>query len=342
MATMAVEARRLLTTSKAISEAVAQEMEQDPSVFVMGEDIGVYGGIFGATEGLLAKYGPERVMDTPISETGFIGAAVGAALSGMRPIAELMFVDFFGVCMDQIYNHMAKIHYESGGSLKVPVVITTAIGGGYSDGAQHSQTLYGLFAHLPGMKIVIPSTPHDAKGLMISAIRDDNPVLYMFHKGVMGLGWMTPNPRATGEVPEEPYTIPIGKADVKREGRDLTIATVSLMVHRALDAAERLSADGIEAEVLDLRSLVPLDREAIVESVQKTHRLLVVDEDYKSFGMTGEVITTAVEGAFDYLDAPPARVAYPDVPIPYSRPLERFCLPDPDKIVAAARRLIGR
>jgi acetoin:2,6-dichlorophenolindophenol oxidoreductase subunit beta len=342
MATMAVETRRLLTTSKAISEAIAQEMERDRSVFVMGEDVGTYGGIFGATEGLLAKYGPERVMDTPISETGFIGAAVGAALSGMRPIAELMFVDFFGVCMDQIYNHMAKIHYESGGNLKVPVVITTAIGGGYSDGAQHSQTLYGLFAHLPGMKIVVPSTPHDAKGLMISAIRDDNPVLYMFHKGVMGLGWMTQNPRATGEVAEEPYTIPIGKADVKRQGRHLTIATISLMVHRALDAAERLSAEGIEAEVLDLRSLVPLDREAIVASVQKTHRLLVVDEDYRSFGMTGEVITTAVEGAFDYLDAPPARVAYPDVPIPYSRPLERFCLPDADKIVAAARRLIGR
>ncbi|HZD02001.1 MAG TPA: alpha-ketoacid dehydrogenase subunit beta, partial [Actinomycetes bacterium] len=298
--------------------------------------------IFGATEGLLAKYGPQRVMDTPISETGFIGAAVGAALSGMRPIAELMFVDFFGVCMDQIYNHMAKIHYESGGNLKVPVVVTTAIGGGYSDGAQHSQTLYGLFAHLPGMKVIVPSTPYDAKGLMITAIRDDNPVLYMFHKGVMGLGWMTPNPRATGEVPQEPYTVPIGKAEVKRQGRDLTIATISLMVHRALDAAERLSAEGIEAEVLDLRSLVPLDREAIVASVQKTHRLLVVDEDYQSFGMTGEVITTAVEGAFDYLDAPPARLAYPDVPIPYSRPLEQFCLPNPDKIVAAARRLIGR
>ncbi|HZD02744.1 MAG TPA: alpha-ketoacid dehydrogenase subunit beta [Actinomycetes bacterium] len=339
---MAVETGRLLTTSKAIAEAIAQEMERDPSVFVMGEDIGAYGGIFGATEGLLATYGPERVMDTPISETGFIGAAVGAALSGMRPIAELMFVDFFGVCMDQIYNHMAKIHYESGGNLKVPVVITTAIGGGYSDGAQHSQTLYGLFAHLPGMKIVIPSTPHDAKGLMISAIRDDNPVLYMFHKGVMGLGWMTPNPRATGEVAQEPYTIPIGKADVKRQGRDLTIATISLMVHRALDAADQLSAEGIEAEVLDLRSLVPLDREAIVASLHKTHRLLVVDEDYKSFGMTGEVITTAVEGAFDYLDAPPARLAYPDVPIPYSRPLERFCLPDPDKIATAARQLIGR
>jgi pyruvate dehydrogenase E1 component beta subunit len=177
---------------------------------------------------------------------------------------------------------------------------------------------------------------------MISAIRDDNPVLYMFHKGIMGLGWMTQNPRATGEVAEEPYTIPIGKADVKRQGRDLTIATISLMVHRALDAAEQLSAEGIEAEILDLRSLVPLDREAIVASVQKTHRLLVVDEDYKSFGMTGEVITTAVEGAFDYLDAPPVRVAYPDVPIPYSRPLERFCLPDSDKIAAAARQLIGR
>jgi acetoin:2,6-dichlorophenolindophenol oxidoreductase subunit beta len=331
---------RLLTTSKAISEAIAQEIERDERVFVMGEDIGVYGGIFGATEGLLAKYGPERIMDTPISETGFIGAAVGAAISGMRPIAELMFVDFFGVCMDQIYNHMAKIHYKSGGNVSVPMVITTAMGGGYSDGVQHSQTLYGTFAHLPGMKIVIPSTPYDAKGLMIAAIRDDNPVLYFFHKGVMGLGWMTPNPRATGPVPEEPYTVPIGKADVKREGREVTIVTVSLMVHRALDAAEALAAEGIEAEVLDLRSLVPLDREAIAASVRKTRRLLVVDEDYKSFGMSGEVITTAIEEAFDYLDAPPARLAYPDVPIPYSRPLEQFCLPNADTIAAAARTLI--
>jgi pyruvate dehydrogenase E1 component beta subunit len=331
---------RLLTTSKAISEAIAQEIERDERVFVMGEDIGVYGGIFGATEGLLAKYGPERIMDTPISETGFIGAAVGAAVSGMRPIAELMFVDFFGVCMDQIYNHMAKIHYESGGNLSVPMVVTTAIGGGYSDGAQHSQTLYGMFAHLPGMKIVIPSTPYDAKGLMTAAIRDDNPVLYFFHKGVMGLGWMTPNPRANGPVPEEPYTVPIGKADVKREGADVTIVTVSLMVHRALDAAEALAGEGIEAEVLDLRSLVPLDREAIGESVRKTRRLLVVDEDYKSFGMSGEVITTAIEEAFDYLDAPPARLAYPDVPIPYSRPLEQFCLPNADTIAAAARSLV--
>jgi pyruvate dehydrogenase E1 component beta subunit len=339
---MATQTERLLTTAKAISEAIAQEMERDPTVFVMGEDVGVYGGIFGATEGLLARFGPERVMDTPISETGFIGAAVGAALSGMRPIVELMFVDFFGVCMDQIYNHMAKIHYFSGGRLKVPVVLTTATGGGYSDGGQHSQTLHGTFAHLPGLKVVLPSTPYDAKGLMISAIRDDNPVLYMFHKGLMGLGWMTPNPRATGPVPEEPYTVPIGVADVKREGSDLTIVAVSLMVHRALDAAEQLAADGIEAEVLDLRSLVPLDREAILRSVRKTHRLLVVDEDYRSFGMSGEVITTAVEGAFDHLDAPPARVAYPDVPIPYSRPLEQFCLPNAEKIAQAARSLLGK
>ena len=338
---MAVETRRLLTTSKAIAEAISQEMERDPNVFVMGEDIGTYGGIFGATEGLLAKHGPERIMDTPISETAFIGAAVGAAVSGMRPIAELMFVDFFGVCMDQIYNHMAKIHYMSGGNLKVPMVLTMAIGGGYGDASQHSQTLFGTFAHLPGMKIVVPSTPYDAKGLMISAIRDDNPVLYMFHKGVMGLGWMTPNPRATADVPEAPYTIPIGKADVKREGRDLTIVTLSLMVHRALDAAEDLAKDGIEAEVLDLRSVVPLDREAIVASVKKTKRLLVVDEDYTSFGLTGEVITTVVEGAFDHLDAPPMRLAYPDVPIPYSRPLEEFCLPDRQKIAAAAKKLLA-
>jgi acetoin:2,6-dichlorophenolindophenol oxidoreductase subunit beta len=340
---MAVETKkRLLTTNKAISEGIAQEMERDKTVFVMGEDVGVYGGIFGATEGLLAKFGPERIMDTPISETGFIGAATGAALSGMRPIVELMFVDFFGVCMDQIYNHMAKIHYESGGNLNVPVVLTMAIGGGYSDGAQHSQTLYGLFAHLPGMKIVVPSTPYDAKGLMISAIRDDNPVLYMFHKGVMGLGWMTPNPRATGEVPEEPYTVPIGKADVKRLGRDLTIVTVSLMVHRALDAADDLAKEGIEAEVLDLRSVIPLDREAIIESVRKTRHLLVVDEDYRSFGMTGEVITSVVEGAFDYLDAPPARLALPDVPIPYSRPMEQFVLPSRAAIAAAARSLAAK
>jgi pyruvate dehydrogenase E1 component beta subunit len=332
---------RKLTTQKAIAEAIGQEMERDAGVFVLGEDIGVYGGIFGATEGLLDRFGPERVMDTPISETGFIGAAIGAAVNGLRPIVELMFVDFFGVCMDQIYNNMAKIHYFSGGNVKVPMVLTTAVGGGYSDAGQHSQTLWGTFAHLPGMKVVAPSNPYDAKGLMISAIRDDNPVLFMFHKGVQGLGWMTHNPRATGAVPEEAYTVPIGKASVAREGTDVTVVTISLSVHRALDAAELLAADGVSAEILDLRSLVPLDREAIVESVKKTRRLLVVDEDYRSFGMTGEVVTTAIEGAFDYLDAPPARIAIPDVPIPYSRVLEQFVLPDADKIVSGVKTLLA-
>jgi pyruvate dehydrogenase E1 component beta subunit len=331
---------RKLTTQKAIAEAIAQEMRGDDSVFVMGEDVATYGGIFGATEGLLGEFGAERVIDTPISETGFIGAAIGAAIGGMRPIVELMFVDFFGVCMDQIYNNMAKIHYFSGGNVPVPVVLTTAVGGGYSDAGQHSQTLWGTFAHMPGMKVVVPSNPYDAKGLMTAAIRDDNPVIYMFHKGVLGLGWMTPNPRATGVVPEEPYEVEIGKANVAREGNDLTLVTVGLSVHRALDAAEQLEEKGISVEVIDLRSLVPLDREAIVTSVQKTHRLLVVDEDYHSFGMSGEVVATAIEGAFDFLDAPPVRVATPDIPIPYSRPLEQWALPSVDRIVEASSNLL--
>jgi pyruvate/2-oxoglutarate/acetoin dehydrogenase E1 component len=341
MASLATSPRRKLTTSKAIAEAIAQEMERDPSVFVMGEDIALYGGIFGATSGLLDKFGADRVMDTPISETAFVGAAIGAAVAGMRPIVELMFVDFFGVCMDQIYHHMAKLHYKTGGEVNVPVVVTTAMGGGYSDSVAHSQILYSTFAHLPGMKIVVPSTPYDAKGLMISAIRDNNPVVYFFHKGIMGLGWMELNRHATGDVPEEPYTVPIGKADIKREGKDVTIVTASLMVHRALDAAEELEKEGIDVEVLDLRSLVPLDREAIVNSVKKTHRLLVVDEDYLSYGMTGEVITTVIEGAFDHLDAPPARLAVPDVSIPFSKPLENYVLPNSEKIVTAVRKLLG-
>jgi pyruvate dehydrogenase E1 component beta subunit len=337
---MTVETQRKLTTQKAIAEAIAIEMRDDNSVFVMGEDVATYGGIFGATEGLLDEFGAERIIDTPISETGFIGAAIGAAVNGMRPIVELMFVDFFGVCMDQIYNNMAKIHYFSGGEINVPMVLTTAVGGGYSDAGQHSQTLWGTFAHLPGMKVVVPSNPYDAKGLMIAAIRDENPVVYMFHKGVLGLGWMTNNPRATGVVPEEPYEVPIGKLNVAREGTDLTIATVGLSVHKALDAAEALDEKGISAEVLDLRSLVPLDREGIVASIQKTHRLLVVDEDYHSFGMSGEIVTTAIEGAFDYLDAPPVRVTTPDIPIPYSRPLEQWALPSADRIVDASSALL--
>ncbi len=219
--------------SKAMVEAISQEMDRDPNVFYLGEDVGAYGGIFSSTTGLLDRFGPSRVLDTPISETAFIGLGIGAAVEGMRPIVELMFADFMGVCLDQIYNHMAKIHFESGGNVRVPMVLTMAAGGGYSDGAQHSQCLWGTFAHLPGMKVVVPSNPADAKGLMTSAIRDDNPVVYIFHKGVMGLPWMVRNPRAIDEIPDGEYLVPIGKANTVRTGSDVTVATISLSVHHA-------------------------------------------------------------------------------------------------------------
>ncbi|GAA1198687.1 alpha-ketoacid dehydrogenase subunit beta [Prauserella alba] len=333
---------RRLSTSKAMVEAIAAEMDRDQDVFVMGEDVGAYGGIFSSTTGLLDRFGPQRVVDTPISETAFIGAAIGAAVEGMRPIAELMFADFFGVCMDQIYNHMAKIHYESGGNVRVPIVLTTAVGGGYSDGAQHSQCLWGTFAHLPGMKVVVPSNPADAKGLMTSAIRDDNPVVYMFHKGIMGLPWMAKNPRSVGPVPEEDYEVPIGKAAIARPGTDVTVATLSLSVHHALDVADELAGDDIDCEVVDLRSLVPLDTDTILESVGRTGRLLVVDEDYRSFGVSGEIIARVAERDPGLLTAPPVRVAVPDVPIPYARGLEDAVLPTADRIRSAVFGVMGR
>ena len=330
-----------LTTSKAMVEAIDLEMARDPSVFYLGEDVGAYGGIFSSTTGLLDKYGPSRILDTPISETGFIGLAIGAATEGLRPIAELMFSDFMGVCLDQIYNHMAKIGFESGGHVKVPMVLTMAVGGGYSDGAQHSQCLWGTFAHLPGMKVVVPSNPYDAKGLMTAAIRDDNPVVYMFHKGVMGLPWMVKNPRSIADVPAGAYEVPIGKAAVARPGSDVTVVTVSLSVHHCLDVAEALAEQGIDVEVLDLRSLVPLDRAAILASVAKTGRLVVVDEDYLSFGMSGEVVATITDRDPSMLQAPVQRVAVPDVPIPYAHGLEHAVLPNTDRIEAAIRAVMG-
>jgi acetoin:2,6-dichlorophenolindophenol oxidoreductase subunit beta len=333
---------RKLTMAAAISEAIGQEMEHDKDVFVLGEDVAKYGGIFGATGGLLAKYGKERVMDTPISETAFIGTAIGAAAEGMRPIVELMFVDFFGVCMDMIYNHLAKNTYMSGGSVQLPVVLMTAIGGGYNDAAQHSQCLYSTFAHMPGLKVVVPSNAYDAKGLMTQAIRDNNPVIFMFHKGIMGLPWMAYFEGATNEVPEAAYTIPFGQAKVVREGKDVTIVTLSQMVQKALLAAKQLSDAGVQAEVLDLRTIVPLDRAAVLTSVRKTGRLLVADEDYLSFGLSGEIAALVAENLDSVvLKAPVRRLAVPDVPIPYSRPLERFVIPQVDAIVSAAQRLMG-
>jgi pyruvate dehydrogenase E1 component beta subunit len=332
---------RKLTMAQAIAEGIGQEMQSDDTVFVMGEDIGRYGGIFGATGGLLDRFGPDRIMDTPISETAFIGTATGAAAAGMRPIAELMFVDFFGVCMDQIYNHLAKNTYMAGGHIKLPVVLTTAIGGGYNDAAQHSQCLYATFAHMPGLKVVVPSNAYDAKGLMIQAIRDDNPVLFMYHKGIMGLPWMAYFEGSSNEVPEAAYTIPFGQARVAREGSDVTIVTLSQMVQKALLAAEELVAERISVEVIDLRTLVPLDREAVLRSVRKTGRLLVADEDYLGFGLTGEIAAIVAENLDTVqLKAPVKRVAVPNVPIPYSRPLERFVIPQVGSLVAAVRELM--
>ena len=330
---------RKLTIARAMAESIAQYMRKDEKVFVMGEDVGVLGGIYGNTRGLYDEFGESRIRDTPISETAFIGAAIGAAQDGMRPIVELMFVDFFGVCFDQIYNNMAKNIYFSGGNIKVPVVLMTSVGGGYSDGGQHSQCVYGTFAHLPGMKVVVPSNAYDAKGLMNAAIKEDNPVVYMYHKGLQGMGWLGTEPAATVQVPEDYYEVEIGKAAIAREGTDVTIVGIGMGAHDGLKAAAQLEEQGVSAEVIDLRSLVPLDREAIQASVAKTGRLIVVDEDYQSYGVSGEVIASVVEQDISVLKAPPQRVTYPDVPIPFARIMERFCLPNPEKIVAAYQQI---
>ncbi len=334
---------RKLTMAQAIAEAIGQEMERDPKVFVMGEDIAGYGGIFGATGGLLQRFGGERIMDTPISETAFIGAATGAAAEGFRPIAELMFVDFFGVCMDQIYNHLAKNTYMSGGNVRLPVVLMTAIGGGYNDAAQHSQCLYSIFAHVPGLKVVVPSNAYDAKGLMIQAIRDDNPVMYFFHKGIMGLPWMAYLEGSSNDVPQEAYTIAFGEARIAREGKDVTIVSLSQMVQKALLAAAELQKDGISAEVIDLRTLVPLDVNAVVRSVIKTGRLLIADEDYLNFGLSGEIAALIAERLDTIvLKSPVRRLGVPGVPIPYSRPLEHFAIPQVKSIVDACHGMMEK
>ncbi|WP_144926606.1 alpha-ketoacid dehydrogenase subunit beta [Halorubrum salsamenti] len=331
---------RELTMSRAMVESIAHEMRDNEEVFYMGEDVADYGGIFDSTQGLLDEFGRDRIMDVPISETAYLGAAVGAAQEGMRPIAELMFVDFFGVAMDQIYNQLAKNTYMSGGNVNVPLVLTAAVGGTYNDAAQHSQTLYGTFAHVPGLKLVVPSTAYDAKGLMHNAIRDDDPVMYLFHKRLMGIGWMPAPDGPKTPVPETDYTIPFGSADIKREGADVSVVTLGLHVHRALAAAESLAAEGIDVEVIDLRTLVPLDTETIVESVRKTGRLVVVDEDYRSFGVTGEIVASVADRDLGALDAV-ERVAVPDVPIPYARPMEDEVIPDAADIEESVREVVS-
>lgn len=332
-------AREERTLGESIAAGIAQEMERDESVVLFGEDVGRYGGIYGHLQGLHERFGEHRVRDTPISEAGFIGAAAGAATRGVRPIVELMTVDFYGVAMDQITNYLAKLHYASDGRRKVPMVILASTGNPLRQGITHSQTLHGVFAHLPGLKVVLPSAAHETAGLLAAAIRDDNPVLFLFHRGLLGTrGNPWPDATADGAAPAE--VVRLGRAAVRRPGSDVTIAAVSFMVHQAMQAAEALSAEGIDAEVVDLRSLVPLDRDALVQSVRKTGRLLVLDEDYRSFGMSAELMAVAVEGAWDRLEAPPRRLARADTPIPYSRVLEDAVMPAVKDIAGAARGLV--
>jgi pyruvate/2-oxoglutarate/acetoin dehydrogenase E1 component len=322
---------REITYSEAIREALRQEMRRDERVFLLGEDIGLFGGSFGVTRGLIEEFGPERVRDTPISEAAIAGAATGAAVAGMRPVAEIQFSDFTTVAMDQLVNQTAKIRYQFGGKARVPMVLRTPTGAGLGMAAQHCQTVYGWFIQVPGLIVVVPSTPRDAKGLLISAIRSDNPVLFFEHKLLYSL---------KGEVPEEEYTIPLGLGEIKREGKDVTVLATSIMVHKALRVAEELERERVSVEVVDPCTLKPLDENLIIQSVKKTNRLVVVDEGPRCGGFAAEVMAVAVQDAFDYLDAPVQRVTAPDTPVPYSPPLERAYIPDEGKIRAAIQRTL--
>jgi pyruvate dehydrogenase E1 component beta subunit len=323
---------RELSYAEAIREALAQAMQADERVFLFGEDVGVYGGAFGVSGDLFHKFGPERVIDTPISELGIAGAAVGAAITGMKPVLELQFSDFVTLAMEQIVNQAAKIHFMFGGKATVPMVVRLPGGSGTGAAAQHSQSLEAWFAHVPGLKVVQPSTPHDAKGLLLAAIDDPNPVLIFEHKLLY---------KTRGPVPEDPYRVPIGKAAVRRTGRDLTIVASSIMAIRATAAAARLAAEDIDAEVIDLRSLRPIDFGTIAASVRKTHRLLIVYEGVKIMGIGAEISAMIAESdVFDFLDAPIARLGGADVPLPYNPVLEKAAVPQEDDIVAAARRLV--
>ena len=336
-------ATRQMTYLQALNEALRIALREDPKVVLLGEDIAggamvdhlvnedAWGGPMGVTKGLVQEFGRDRILDTPITEAGFIGAAVGAAATGLRPVAELMFVDFFGCCMDQIFDQGAKLRYMFGGKAKCPVVIRTQIGAGVSAAGQHSGCHYSVFAHMPGIKTVIPSTPADAKGLLLSAIRDDDLVMFFENKVLYA---------SKGEVPEGNEGIPLGVADVKREGSDLTIVAISRMVQQSLAAADTLAAEGIEAEVIDPRTLSPLDEETILDSVAKTHHLVIVDEDNPRCGAAADIAALVADKGFDTLDAPIKSVTAPHTPVPFSPPLEQFYVPTPERIADTVRGLL--
>ena len=322
---------RELTLGQAVKEALAEEMRRDPSVFLIGEDVAEAGTPFKVLKGLVEEFGPDRVMDAPISEPGFTGIALGAAMTGMRPVVDIMFGDFMTLVMDQVANQAAKVHYMSGGKLRAPMVIRTTLGATRRSAAQHSQSLHAWVSHVPGLKVVLPSTPYDAKGLLKSAIRDESPVVVFEDK----MSW-----QLRGPVPAEDYTIPLGVADVKRSGRDVTVVATSSMVQVALQAAEVLAGEGIEAEVIDPRTTVPLDVDALVASAVRTGLVIVVDEGHRAYGVTAEIASSITEGAFYHLDAPVQRVAAMDVPVPFSPVLEDRTVPTPDAVVERARDLV--
>lgn len=324
---------RVITYREAVREAMQIAMRKDDSVFLMGEDVGVYGGAFGVSRGMVEEFGEERIVDTPLSEAGFTGLGVGAALVGMKPIIEVQFSDFITHCMDQLVNQAAKLRYMFGGEATVPLVLRTPGGAGTGAAAQHSQSLEAWFIHVPGLKVIMPSTPYDVKGMLLAALEDPNPVIVYEHKLLYN---------QKGEVPEDEYTVPIGEANVSREGEDITIATAGYVHGYALEAAEALADDGIEAEVVDLRSLSPMDDSAVAKSVEKTGRLVVVEEDVKTAGWGAELVSRIVEGeSFYALDRAPARVAGADVPIPYNKNLEAHIRPSPEKVVEAVKSLVN-
>jgi len=324
---------REITFAEAVREALAEEMRRDPNVFIMGEDVAEAGTPFKVLSGLVEEFGTERVMDTPISEPGFTGMGVGAAMTGMRPVIDIMFGDFLTLTMDQIVNQAAKIHYMSGGKMKAPIVFRTTMGATRRSAAQHSQSLQAWVSHVPGLKVAIPSTPYDAKGLLKSAIRDDNPVVFIEDKMMF---------KMKGMVPEEDYTIPFGVADIKRQGEDITLVATSSMVQVALGAADKLSQIGVSAEVIDPRTTTPLDRQTFIDSAKKTSRAIVIDEGYEAYGVTAEIASVIADGAFYYLDAPVKRMGAMDVPIPFSPVLEDVTVPTEDTVFEMAKTLCGR
>jgi acetoin:2,6-dichlorophenolindophenol oxidoreductase subunit beta len=324
---------REITLGQAIREALAEEMRLDPRVFIMGEDVAEAGTPFKVLSGLVEEFGTTRVIDTPISEAGITGMGVGGAMTGMRPIVDIMFGDFIALALDQIVNQAAKVHYMSGGKLKVPLVVRTTLGATRRTAAQHSQSLHAWVSHVPGLKVVLPSTPYDAKGLLKTAIRDDNPVVYFEDKMMYQL---------KGHVPEGDYTIPFGVADIKREGADVTIVATSSMVQVALEAAEKLATLDISAEVIDPRTMFPLDKDTLIASAKKTSRAIVMDEGYERFGVTAELAAIIAEGAFYYLDAPVKRMGAMDVPVPFSPVLEDLTVPTAASVVEVAKTICGR